>query len=183
MTEPTKVVAILAANAALSSVLAKVLGGTMLLRVREFESVTALRAYMRLARVDVLICDFDSLESPAARLVYALRRDGGIASPDFAAIALTRDVTAAMRHASVRSGIDEVIVKPMSPRHLLARVMVRTRIAPLWVTGENGYRGPDRRNRLSFGIMPVVHQRRATDNVVALFPDRRVPPKHPGLHG
>lgn len=183
MTEPAKVIAILAANEALSSVLAAVLGTDSSLRVREFSSAPALHAYMRLARVDVLICDFDHKDAPAGQLVYGLRRDELIEAPYFTAIALTRLVTPEMRHASVRSGIDEVIVKPMSPRHLLARVNARSRAPRLLVTGENGYRGPDRRNRLSFGVTPVQQQRRSTDNVVALFPDRRAAPKHPGLGG
>lgn len=173
----------MAATEALSSVLASVLGTDSSLRVREFNSPAALHAYMRIARVDILICDFDHEESPAGQLVYGLRRDELIESPYFAAIALTRLITGEMRHASVRSGIDEVIVKPMSPRHLLARVKARSCTQRLLVTGENGYRGPDRRNRLSFGVTPAQHQRRSGDNVVALFPDRRTAPKHPGLGG
>ncbi|MEO5805996.1 hypothetical protein [Devosia sp.] len=182
MTEPTKVVAIIAASPALSSILAMVVAGDTGLRVRQFDSEAALHTYMRVAPIDVLVCDFDSEEAPADRLVYALRRDESISNADFAAVALTRTITAEMRHTSIRSGIDEVIVKPMSPRHLLARVQARLRTQRALVTGENGYRGPDRRDRISFGVTPVQHQRRYTDNVVALFPDRRAAPKHPGLN-
>ncbi len=163
--------------------MASVLATDTGLRVRVFDSEAALYAYMRLAEVDVVVCDFDCEEAPAARLVHGLRRDLSIESPDFAVIALTRTITADMRHASIRAGIDEVIVKPMSPRHLLARVQARLRTARFLVAGENGYRGPDRRNRFSFAGATTQHQRRKADNVVALFPDRRAAPKHPGLQG
>lgn len=179
--QPIKVVAIISASPALSSILTMVMAADTHLRVRQFESEAALHAYMRLAHVDVLVCDFDSAEAPAASLVYGLRRDNAIENPDFSAIALTRTVTTPMRHQAIRAGIDEVIVKPMSPRHLLARVQIHLRRTRPTIAGENGYRGPDRRDRVSFGAIQT-QQRRYTDNVVPLFPDRRTPPKHPGLH-
>ena len=183
MTEPAKTVAVIASGTALSSILSMVLAGDMRLRVRQFETEAALCAYMRLATVDMLVCDFDSEEAPAAVLVHRLRRDETIENRDFAAIALTRTVTTTVRHNAIRAGIDEVIVKPMSPRHLLARVQARLRADRPLVTGDNGYRGPERRDRVSFGVAPQQYQRRGTDNVIPLFPDRRAAPAHPGLRG
>ena len=54
VSEPTKVVAIIAANTALSSLLAMVVAGDSHLKVRQFESDIDLVAYMRIAPIDFL---------------------------------------------------------------------------------------------------------------------------------
>lgn len=168
MRQPGRVIAVLAANPALSSVLTMVLAGDSRLKVREFESEVALRAYMRIAPVDVLVCDFDRNGPSPAELVAGLRADPGIAEPRFRVIALTRTITRTTRRESLDAGIDEVIVKPMSPRHLLQRVVARLRQDRAFITAP-AYRGPDRRNRLP--VIPAPHRRRFGDNVIELFPD------------
>ncbi len=179
MPDLLKTVAVIAATPALSSILTMVLAADARLRVRQFDSDLALLAYMRLAPVDVLVCDFDREGRPAYEMVEAIRLDNSIESQEVQVIALTRTITPPMRHQSISAGIDEVLIKPMSPRHLLHRVQARLRARPV-IAVSSGYRGPERRNRLA-PILPLVHQgRRASDNVVQLFPDRRKP-KHPGL--
>ena len=179
MSEVLKTVAVIAATPALSSILTMVLAGDARLRVRQFDSDVALLAYMRLAPVDVLVCDFDREGRPAYEMVEAIRLDNSIESQDVQVIALTRTITPPMRHQSISAGIDEVLIKPMSPRHLLQRVQARLRARPV-VMAASGYRGPDRRNRVP-SLQPLVPQsRRGSDNVVQLFPDRRKP-RHPGL--
>jgi len=177
--DPHKTVAIIAATPALSAIMAMVLAGDSRLRVRQFDSDLALLAYMRLAPVDVLVCDFDREGRPAYEMVEAIRLDNSITSQDVPVIALTRTITPPMRHQSISAGIDEVLIKPMSPRHLLQRVQARLRARPVIAT-PTGYRGPERRNRLAITQPMVQHGRRASDNVVQLFPDRRRP-QHPGL--
>jgi len=173
--ESIKVVAVLAANPALSSILTMVLAGCPTLRVRLFESQAALTTYMRLAPVDVLVTDFDCADAPANEVADALRHDTRLFRRDFSIIALTRTVTETTKRAAVSTGIDEVIVKPMSPRYLLERVLSRVRRAERLV-GNHTYRGPERRERIA---MPrVAAYGRSTDNVVALFGrDER-----PGIH-
>ncbi|WEK02824.1 MAG: response regulator [Candidatus Devosia phytovorans] len=181
MSAPSKVVAIIAANPALSSLLAMVVAGDTRLKVRQFDSEIELIAYMRIAPVDILVCDFDRDGRPAYEMVEGIRLNGELISQDVPVIALTRTITPPMRHQAISAGIDEVVLKPMSPRHLLQRIQVRLRGRS--VVGVFGsYRGPERRNRI---FMPVPHPapaRRYTDNVVQLFPDRRKP-RHPGLEG
>lgn len=173
--ESIKVVAVLAANPALSSILTMVLAGCPSLRVRLFESRAALVTYMRLAPVDVLVTDFDCEDAPADEVALALRSDERLLRRDFAVIALTRTVTDATRRAAVSAGIDEVIVKPMSPRYLLERVLSRLRSGQHMV-GDTGYRGPERRGRIA---MPhVAAYSRATDNVIALFGSSTRPELH-----
>ena len=182
MTQPAKVVAIIAASPALSSLLAMVVAGDSQLKVRLFKSELELIAYMRLAPIDMLVCDFDREERPAHELVESIRLNGELLSQEVPVIALTRRITAPMRHQAISAGIDEVIVKPMSPRHLLQRIQARLRSRSI-VGMLGGYRGPERRNRAVMPAPQPLPARRTTDNVVPLFPNRRQPhvPRHPGL--
>ena len=179
MTQPAKVVAIIAASPALSSLLAMVVAGDRTLKVRIFESELELIAYMRLAPIDMLVCDFDREERPAHEMVEGIRLNRDLLSQDVPVIALTRHVTPPMRHQAISAGIDEVVIKPMSPRHLLQRIQVRLRTRSV-VGTLGGYRGPERRDRIFAPIPTPPPMRRTTDNVVSLFPDRRRP-QHPGL--
>ena len=179
MTQPAKVVAIIAASPALSSLLAMVVAGDPKLTVRLFESELELIAYMRLEPVDMLVCDFDREGRPAHEMVEGIRLNGDLVSQDVPVIALTRQITPPMRHQAISAGIDEVIIKPMSPRHLLSRIQIRLRTRSV-VGMLGGYRGPERRDRIFPPIATAAPKRRASDNVVPLFPDRRRP-LHPGL--
>jgi two-component system phosphate regulon response regulator PhoB len=174
VTEPIKVVAIIAANPALSSLLAMVVAGDSHLKVRTFESDIELIAYMRIAPVHMLVCDFDREGRPAYEMVESIRLNNELISQEVPVIALTRTITPPMRHQAISAGIDEVIIKPMSPRHLLQRIQARLRSRSV-VGVLGGYRGPDRRNRVSIPAPHPLPTRRMTDNVVPLFPDRRAP--------
>ena len=125
MSEQAKVVAVLVSNPALSSILSMVLASVPTLRVRPFESQVALATYMRLAPVDLIVSDFDSERAPADRVARDLHADRSIERRDFQMIALASEVTAATKQASISAGIDEIIVKPMSPKYLLERVLSR----------------------------------------------------------
>lgn len=107
-----------------------VLAGSPRLRVRPFQSELALTIYMRMAPVDCVVVDFDSLASRADLVVRALRSDPGIESRRFTAFALASAVAPETRARAQAAGIDEVIVKPMSPRYLLERVLARLERQP-----------------------------------------------------
>lgn len=170
----------LAATPALSAVLTMVLAGDTRLRVRPFESEIELFAYMRIAPLDLLVVDFDREGRPAYEMVEAIRLDPSFVSRELPVIALTRSITPPMRHQAISAGIDEVVVKPMSPRHLLQRVQARLINRSVVGALGSGYRGPERRNRTPMSPPQPHPARRQADNVVPLFPDRRKP-KHPGL--
>jgi CheY-like chemotaxis protein len=125
MTDQAKVVAVLVANPALSSILTMVLASVPSLRVRPFDSQIALTTYMRLAPVDLIVSDFDSDRAPADRVARELHADTRLERRDFQMIALASTVTDQTKTASISSGIDEIIVKPMSPKYLLERVLSR----------------------------------------------------------
>jgi response regulator RpfG family c-di-GMP phosphodiesterase len=125
MSEQARVVAVLVSGPALSSILSMVLASVPTLRVRPFETVAALATYMRLAPVDLVVSDFDSRSAPADGVAQALHGDATLAGRDFQIIALASQVTSEMKAASITAGIDEIIIKPMSPRYLLERVLSR----------------------------------------------------------
>ena len=125
MAEPIRTVAVLVANSALSSILSMTLAGAWTLRVRPFETQLALTTYLHLAPADLVVADFDSIPSRADRLAQDLKADRAIASPDLQIIALASAVTAETKRASIEAGIDEIIMKPMSPKYLVERVLAR----------------------------------------------------------
>lgn len=127
MAEPAKVVAVLVSNQALSSILSSVLASTPALRVRPFESAAALSTYMRIAPVDLLVCDFDSEAPSADGLARALRSDPALERSELRIIALASAVSDGLKRASIAAGIDEIVIKPMSPGYLLERVLSRLR--------------------------------------------------------
>ena len=180
MTIKAKTVAILAANPALSAVMGMVLAGDVRLRVRSFDSEAELFAYMRIAPLDLLVVDFDREGRPAYEMVEAIRLDPNFVSRDLPVIALARAITPPMRQQAISAGIDEVLVKPMSPRHLLQRVQARLVNRSVVGLLGAGYRGPERRDRVPMPKPKPHPGRRSKDNVVPLFPDRRAS-RHPGL--
>jgi len=127
LAEPHKTVAVLVANPALSSILTMVLASVPSFRVRPFDSELALTIYMRLAPVDLVVTDFDAENARADLVTRDLRDDAGIENPAFQVIALASSVTPETKNLCIKAGIDEVIVKPMSPKYLLERVQSRLR--------------------------------------------------------
>jgi DNA-binding response OmpR family regulator len=166
---PVKVVAVIAANPALSSILSAMLAASPGLRVRQFDSAIALETYMRLAPVDLLVCDFDCEAAPAGALALRLRHDEGLERHDFRIIALAGTFTPETRQLSVEAGIDEVIVKPMSPKYLLERVVALLRAPGTEWSGDAGWEepAPARLPPAAFAAM-AAHARRG-DNIVPLF--------------
>jgi DNA-binding response OmpR family regulator len=125
MGEPIKTVAVLVANPALSSILSMTLAGASSLRVRPFDTQVALQTYLHLAPADLVVADFDSIPSRADKLAEDLRHDRAIASRDIQIIALASALTPETKMASIHAGIDEIIMKPMSPKYLVERVLAR----------------------------------------------------------
>jgi DNA-binding response OmpR family regulator len=125
MAEPIKTVAVLVANTALSSILSMTLAGSPSLRVRPFDTRLALTTYLHLAPADLVVADFDSANARADLLAADLRHDAAIHSPGLQIIALASSLTADAKAASIHAGIDEIIMKPMSPRYLVERVLAR----------------------------------------------------------
>lgn len=165
-----KTVALLTANPALTSILSAVLATEPGLRVRSFEARTPLNAYMRIAPVDLLVSDFDNVLDRADALARHLRHDGLLVRRDFQVIALARSIGEDTRIHCTRAGIDEVIVKPMSPKYLVERVRARLRRPSGYRRHAGAYFGPERRSRIALAPPGTDLARRAEDNVVPFVP-------------
>jgi DNA-binding response OmpR family regulator len=171
LAESSKTIAVLVANPALSSILTMVLASVPSFRVRPFESELALQIYMRLAPVDLVVTDFDAENARADLVTRDLRDDSGIERPDFQVIALASAVTPETKTRCLEAGIDEVIVKPMSPRYLLERVQSRLRQR---VAAQQSIHQTLRR------IVPKPAPRRefTASNVIPLWTRERPLPQH-----
>ena len=164
MADPIKTVAVLVANPALSSILSMTLAGVSSLRVRPFETQLALMTYLRLAPADLVVADFDSVPSRADKLADDLRRDRTIGARNLQVIALASELTPEIKMASIHAGIDEIIMKPMSPKYLVERVL--SRLAKKWATSIASTARPEQRVSLrkrdwaSFGdnVVPLRRQ-------------------------
>ena len=163
MAEPIKTVAILVANPALSSILSMTLAGVSSLRVRPFDTQLALTTYLRLAPADLVVADFDSIPSRADKLAEDLRHDRIIGARELQVIALASALTPETKMASIHAGIDEIIMKPMSPRYLVERVLARLakkRAAPGAIPRADRRASLRKRDWSSFGdnVVPLVRR-------------------------
>ena len=160
MAEPIRTVAVLVANPALSSILSMTLAGASSLRVRPFDTQLALTTYLHLAPADLVVADFDSVPSRADRLAQDLKADRAIASRDLQIIALASAVTAETKRASIEAGIDEIIMKPMSPKYLVERVLARLAKKKAGQIRPERRQGLRRRDWSSYGDNVVPMRRR-----------------------
>lgn len=117
MAEPIRTIVTLVPNPALSSILTATLASEPRLRVRAFDSATGLFAYLRLAQAEAVIVDVEGSDADVPWQGVAAIRSGGTRL-----IALVGNTVAQDRIAALRTRVDEVIVKPMSPKYLLERV-------------------------------------------------------------
>lgn len=166
MAEPIKTVAVLVANPALSSILSMTLAGASSLRVRPFETQLALTTYLHLAPADLVVADFDSVPARADKLAQDLKADRGIASRDLQIIALASAVTAETKRASIQAGIDEIIMKPMSPKYLVERVLARLAKKRVATIKPERRQSPRKRDWSSYGDNVVPLRRREPEPLV-----------------
>lgn len=175
-----KTIAILAENAALSSILRMVLAHHCELRVREFENEMDIVLYMRIAGIDLLIYDCAQIDSETIASIKNLRSLAKTSGHEFQTIALCKDVTDGSRSACERAGIDELIIKPMSPIYLEERVLARVAEG----TTANIFDGAERRKMQPLALKPTegrTHVANYGANVIPLFGRDRepLPSRHP----
>lgn len=167
-----KTVAILTRGEALGAILQMVLSQHKHLQVRVFSNKDALMSYMRITPIDVLICELGAGPDGATHLVpklLALNNDGH----PLQTIALATESNVPTKAICERSGIDEVVFKPMSPRYLEERVLARlsdgygARPSARMARKAQDYEGADRR-RIRPSRSPKLRHR-LPHNVIALF--------------
>jgi len=118
-----KYVGILTTSPALGSILAMVLDCEEQLIVHNFTFANNLVRHMRIAPIDIIVCDYEIGCSSAAELAIKLRAN--IPGRKFQIIALSEFVTEQTRQACKFANIDEVIIKPMSPLFVRDRILSR----------------------------------------------------------
>lgn len=163
--QPMPTIAVLSSNIALSAVLAATLRQDPNLRVREFRDARAVATYMRVSPISVLVGDYDLVDGTTADLAERIRIQGSVVSSDVQIIVLTRTIDQDLRRRCVRAGVDEIIVKPMSPLYLEERVRTRLGDGPRGYI-RSKYVGPDRRDRLHLLDARPNPVERRLDNVI-----------------
>lgn len=121
----TKVVGILTQNSALSSILAMVLRDISGLRLREFSSAAHLLRYADIAPLDLLILDYQLADRSAPDVLNSLRSNPNIDVQSLQTITMIKNIDRELQASVVNAGIDEIIVKPMSPAYIKERVSAR----------------------------------------------------------
>ncbi|MCF4097900.1 response regulator [Maritalea mediterranea] len=121
----TKVVGILTQNSALSSILSMVLRDISGLRLREFSSAAHLLRYADIAPLDLLILDYQLADRTAPDVLNSLRKNPNIEIEALQTITMIKNIDRELQASVVNAGIDEIIVKPMSPAYIKERVSAR----------------------------------------------------------
>lgn len=171
MDTPAPTIAVLSTSPALASILGATLRRGRDWRVREFRDTRSLSAYMHIAPVAVLVADYALENATAADVAHDLRSDSSVISRHVQIITLSRSVDLAMRQRCVQAGIDEVIMKPMSPLYLEERITARLRSVPRdHISCGPAYAGPERRQRITLDdTRPIPVERRGDQANVVSF--------------
>lgn len=160
MTSRVHSVAILAANQAFTSILADVIEAERGHRVPCFSDVAALKTFLVISPVDVVVLDADA--EGGRELAQQLRRHPRLANPFVQIVALTR-ANPAFHRPLLAAGADVVLQKPVAPARLLAVIdgllLGEQRSVVNWA-------GPS----LSTSAPPSETSSLSTGNVVQLFP-------------
>ena len=166
---PVPTIAVLSNSPALASVLGATLRRGHGWRVREFCDHRAL-----------LVTDYDLDRVTAADVALSIRNGDDLASRHVQIIALSRTVDSEMRRRCVQAGIDEVIVKPMSPVYLEERIAARLANGTGgYVSAEPYYVGPDRRNRIALDDTRVIPVERRGENIVSFLAHKAMREQRP----
>ncbi|MAN76399.1 MAG: hypothetical protein CML24_04180 [Rhizobiales bacterium] len=177
---PVPTIAVLSNSPALASVLGATLRRGHRWRVREFCDHRALGDYMRIAPLALLVADYDLERVTAADVALSIRNSDDIASRHVQIIALSRTVDGEMRRQCVQAGIDEVIVKPMSPVYLEERIAARLGNGTgAYVSAEPSYVGPERRNRIALDDTRVIPVERRGENIVSFLAHKAMREQRP----
>lgn len=113
--------------------------------VRTVSRLTALRDVLVAAMVDLLVLAVDLADGDAIALVREIRQGKAGRNPFLPIILLTWTTDPEVVQRAVGSGVDLILVKPLSPAQLFSRIdgLVANR-KPFVVTAD--YIGPDRRD-------------------------------------
>jgi len=111
-----------------------------------FEAANAYKAleYLRSRDVDIIMTDYKMPEIDGIELIAMIRADRNLASRAAPIICVSGYAERGMVEAAIRAGADDFLVKPISPRDVLARITHHL-ARPLAYFETDSYFGPDRR--------------------------------------
>lgn len=167
-----KSIAIITASPALGSIFAMMLEQTEGLRVQQFAGIEALVSHMRLLPVDLIVSDYVLETGSMAELVAILRKT--LPSRRYQLVVLADHISREIKLSCKFAGVDEVLVKPMSPLFLRERVVARLGIGD----SRDGV-SARRRTAHSGRSRPLRREGPYSGNVVPLFGSRNKDNLHP----
>jgi response regulator RpfG family c-di-GMP phosphodiesterase len=94
-------------------------------RIRQFETVSALKIYLGIAPIHLLICDYQLNDWSCAHLIASLKSDPKMHTENMQTMVLTKDIDKKVQQEITIAGIDEILVKPMSPQYVFERAQAR----------------------------------------------------------
>lgn len=114
--------------------------------IHTIRRLSAVRELIAERMVDLLVLDVDLPDGDTVALVRDIRRGNAGRNPFVSIIFVTRESDTDVIRRAVNSGVDLILIKPLSAGRLFTRIerLVADR-KPFVVTGD--YVGPDRRNR------------------------------------
>jgi two-component system phosphate regulon response regulator PhoB len=129
LAQKLRTIAILSENNAYGSIVEMVLAGNHAWRVRLFSSAQDLETYSQIVDVDVLVADLDFEDNNAQFMLRVITRLRQNTESVQAVIVTTRSLMNWSYPKNIGAGIDEVLVKPMSPVYLSERVEAHIALA------------------------------------------------------
>lgn len=136
-------------------------------RIRQFDSVRALKIYLGIAPIHLLICDYQLNDWSCAHLIASLKSDRKMHTENMQTMVLTKNIDKKVQQEITIAGIDEIMVKPMSPQYVFERAQAR-------LAQPTRYKRVPSRNstliqRIDALIEPEDEQAFDAPNVVRLF--------------
>lgn len=151
-------------------------------RVDLFGDPAEATSFVGATPVDITFVDLVMPRQNGIDWVRHTRRSARLANPTMPIVLVSGHVDRRVLEAAVRAGVDDVLVKPLSPSTLLSHIRRLLHHPIPYVRGEDGYFGPDSsllRAKPKKTEEPVV----TLPVAPAAAPGRKVYPRAiPGLH-
>jgi DNA-binding response OmpR family regulator len=129
-------------------------------RTDSFDDAEGVLPFLRQNRVDLMMIDLVMPDTACFDLVRALRRDATVLNRAMPVVLFTAHASRTAVLSAVTAGMDDVIVKPASPRTVFEHAHRLLARPPRYISGLDGYVGPDVAARLR-GTVKRPEQERA----------------------
>ncbi|MEZ5841734.1 MAG: response regulator [Hyphomicrobiales bacterium] len=129
------------------SILRAVLRDVGIRNVAEYVSPTEALKYLEHASVNIAFVDLVMPEMNGFEFADRVRHSSETANPFMPIVMITGHADRAIVGQAINHGIDELLVKPLRPRHLHERLNAVISKPRRYIRTKSGYFGPDRRRR------------------------------------